>query len=166
MRRRPPAPATGSASTAIPIPPRRDAPTRNMRITASHTASTRSEPGDQLRLDRLVFGVGDEALVDHVLGALQTRRHLLEVADAALLAPGLIVGLADAVHLLGLRRTQAAHRAPERRAIGAAREIGTLVIPDAEVGPEQSHANVHGAQVLPADVVHRVARDEVAREDE
>src|SRR5579883_3104298 len=163
MRRRPPAPATGSASTAIPIPPRRDAPTRNMRITASHTASTRSEPGDQLRLDRLVFGVGDEALVDHVLGALQTRRHvveaahgarggqgapqhraaadlhaararahLLEVADAALLAPGLIVGLADAVHLLGLRRTQAAHRAPERRAIGAAREIGTLVIPDAE----------------------------------
>src|SRR6202030_9289 len=83
-----------------------------------------------LRLDGLVFRVGDEPGVQQLLGLLQappriavarpahgrrsgrpldpagSRPQFLELADPALLAPRLVLGLADAVHRLRLLPAQ------------------------------------------------------------
>src|SRR5579863_4104298 len=86
-----------------------------------------------LRLDRLVLGIGDEPRVEQPLGLLKpphriiarrrgarrerrsrhdldaprARPQLLELAHPPLLAPGLILRLTDAIHRLRLGLAQA-----------------------------------------------------------
>src|SRR5262249_27097330 len=101
-----------------------------------------------LRFHLLEFGIGEETLFTHVLGALEPRHrrivtparagrdrrgcgrtkraelnparsrpHFLELADAALLAPGLRPGLANAVDLLCFLLSEAFDDQAMRRAL-------------------------------------------------
>src|SRR5579863_1182291 len=107
---------------------------------------------DDLGLDGLVLRVGDELLIEQLLRLAQpphrialgghrprrrsnpgahldaprARPQLLELADAALLAPGLVLGLTDAVDRLCLRaalpvRRGRRDRSPCRRAASGGR---------------------------------------------
>src|SRR5205823_3842645 len=95
------------------------------RLRAARGVASRRH---DLRLDRLVLRIGDELRVEQLLRFAQTahritlgarrrrscrreyldsprsRPQLLELAHPALLAPGLILGLADAVHGVSAKR--------------------------------------------------------------
>src|SRR5690242_2749231 len=119
MQRSLPQPACGSPVDYLCIAARR-------RRKESAAGPERSLRRDDLGLDGLVLGVRDELRIQQLLGLLQAaqrvvvagetggrlrgahldaaraRAQLLQLAHAALLAPGLILALADAVHRLAL----------------------------------------------------------------
>src|SRR6185312_5414944 len=99
------------------------------------------------------------------LNAAGARPQLLELADAALLAPGLILRLTDAVYRLCLRRAQPLEgvdvRASER---GARGEIGRSRRPHDELGSDETDVQRHILEVLPADVAHVETAEKPARD--
>src|SRR5204863_318133 len=141
-------------------------------------------------LDRLVLGVGDQALVEHLLrrveafvgvagrggevGGSAVERaadvdaprlgtELVEVAHAALLAPRLLLGLTERVDLLRLFLTEAID-ADGAAGVAARGEIVARERGNGERGAEHAGADARIVEVLPANVVGDVAAEESARE--
>lgn len=149
------------------------------------------EVGQDPRLDLLELRVGQEALCPHLLRSLQpggrrlaavagrSRRgaaetaaeadaaglgaELLELADAALLAPRLFLRLAGAVDLLGFRLPEAIDLDRPARRFGD-REVAAAERRDEERGPEDAGAELGVPQVLPAHVLRGEAAEQPARE--
>src|SRR5246127_3130367 len=142
-----------------------------------------------LRLDRLVLRIGDELGIEQLLGFAQpphritlgARRRctgcgehlksarasaqLLELAHPALLAPCLILGLADAVHGPRLLLAQSLEL-DTLRALRAERgEIGGLAGAQRQIRTDDPDLQCHLLEILPADGRHVEAAEELARED-
>src|SRR5579863_524342 len=147
--------------------------------------------GDDLGLDRLILRVRDETGIQQPLcllqsahrivpgprGALETgarshlnsaraRAQLLELAHAALLTPGLVLRLADAIHRLRLSLAQSGelHTLRALRAEGG--EIACAAGADAEIGPEHADAQRDLLEVLPAHAHEREAPEERPGDDD
>src|SRR6185503_2001798 len=154
----------GSRGAAHPSP---TPPPRSRRRRLRWARRLRAlQPVHDARLDRLELGVGDQAVVEHLpclaetLGGIAPRGHevgrgageraadvdtsrlgaqLVEVAHAALLAPRLLLRLAERVDLLRLLLAQPfdAHRPA---GVAARREIVARERGDGERGAEDAGA--------------------------
>ena len=123
--------------------------------------------GNDLCLDRLILGIGNEPVVQHFLGFLQpthrigltcragrriaattgadlnaagTRSQFLQLTHAALLAPRLILRLANAIHRLRLVFTQALELDPLRALPALRGKVGRLPRTHNQVRSQHSHA--------------------------
>src|SRR5213082_922431 len=160
------------------------------RLRAARGVASRRH---DLRLDRLVLRIGDELRVEQLLRFAQTahritlgarrrrscrrrscrreyldsprsRPQLLELAHPALLAPGLILGLADAVHGLSLLLEQSLELDALRPLRAERGEIGGLARAQRQIRADHSDVQSHLLEILPADGGYVEAAEELARE--
>src|SRR2546422_4098485 len=154
---------------------------------------TRSQPRDNLRLDRLVLGVGDQPLLEHLPGALESLggvslsgargralrgarstpdgdpsrlgTDLLDLANPSLLPPGLLLGLADPVdgRRLGLAKTRDREQPGPLR---GDRQVAALDRAHEKVRTEHTDGQPRVPLVLPADVLRHEPADETPMQED
>src|SRR3989442_2929320 len=154
---------------------------------------TRSQPRDNLRLDRLVLGVGDQPLLEHLPGALESlggvslsragRRalrgarstpdgdsarfgaDLFDFADPSLLPPGLLLGLADPVDGRGLGLAKTRDR-EQPSPLPGDRQVAALRRGHEKIRAKHSNGQPRISLVLPADVLRNEPPDQTPLQED